>query len=162
MKIQITKLVGKDYLDKACSFTANKEVHPKLKKLYLAEHSPIRTQIFWIEMIDIPTFVSTHLARHSVGISHFVKSNREDKLSYTGDKGRYQPVNHAMLINAQALINMARKRLCNSAHEETRRVMIEIKNLIKDLDPDLAECMVPECQYRGKCVEIKTCEKIFV
>lgn len=157
MIVTAVKLIGKEYLDKACSFTANKEVHPNLYKMYRCEHSPIRTQMFWIEMLNIKTFISVHLVRHKHGVEHFVKSNRNDRTSYTGDLGRNQPLNHAMLINAQALINMARKRLCSNAHPETYVVMSMIKNAIRKVDLELAECMVPDCEYRNGCYELKSC-----
>jgi len=149
------KLTTKSLSDKACSFTRGKQVSPSLAYLYHAEHSPIRTQIFWIEMTNIPTFASTHFARHKIGIEHFIKSNRDDSPNYTGDLGRYQPVNHAMLANAQSLINIARKRLCRRSHHITRHIMAMIKNEIKKCDPDLADSMVTECEYRGHCPEGK-------
>lgn len=157
MRITAIKLTDKELASKACSFTVNKDINVNLHKLYLAEHSPIRTQIFWIEMFDIPTFVSVHFVRHKVGVEHFVKSNREDKPSYTGDRGRWHPVNHAMLINAQALISMARKRLCKRAHPETRKIMEAIKETIAACDPDLPPCLLPDCEYRKNCYEIISC-----
>lgn len=157
MEIKIKKITTKHLLDTAASFTVNKDVHPNLYKMYLAEHSIIRTQMFWIEMYDIYTFVSVHLVRHKFGVEHFVKSNREDRKSYTGDKGRYQPVNHAMFLNAQELINMSRKRLCRKSHVETVFVMNAIKEEMHKIDRELAECMVPDCIYRGKCCEPMSC-----
>jgi hypothetical protein len=161
MQIKITKLTDKDLLDKACSFTVNKEVHPSLYKMYLSEHSPVRTQMFWIEMYDIYTFCSVHFVRHKFGVEHFVKSNREDRPGYTQDLGRKTLVNHAMLLNAQSLINMARKRLCYKSHDETRLIMETIKDEMKKIDTDLALCMLPDCLYRGKvCHEFKPCGKM--
>lgn len=159
MQITVSKLTDKKLFDKACSFTFGSPTSPDMGKMYSAEHSPIRAQLFWIEMYDIPTFVSVHMVRHSIGVSHFVKSNREDRPGYTGDIGRMQPVNHAMLINAQALINISRKRLCHKTHEKTIEVTQAIKDAIKEIDPELAACMVPDCVYRGKCCEMKPCGK---
>ena len=80
MRITVTKLTDKSLVDRACSFTAGSSVEVKsLYKMYKSEHSPIRTQMFWIEMEDIPTFVSVHLVRHKIGVEHFVKSNRLDR-----------------------------------------------------------------------------------
>lgn len=74
---------------------------------------------------------------------------------------RNDEVNHAMLLNAQALINMARKRLCHKAHPETRLLMEHIKDCMKPVDPDLARYMVPECVYRGDvCHELRPCGKM--
>lgn len=157
MRINVTQLVGKEYIDRACSFTVNKEVHPKLSKLYKAEHSPIRCSIWWIELMDIPTFASVHLVRHKFGVEHFVKSNREDRNPNAKDEGRNTPVNHAMLINAQSLINISRKRMCKNAHETVRDIIHRIQHVISTIDPDLAMAMVPDCIYRGKCYELKCC-----
>lgn len=158
MRITVKRIIHPKYVDKACSFTINKDVHPNHGKLYLAEHSPIRCALFWVEMKNIYTFVSVHFVRHKFGVEHFCKSNREDRSSYTGDKGRLTPINHAMLINAQALINMSRKRLCSKSHKSTREVMLKIKEGVAKVDPALAEHMVPDCIYRGRCCEMKTCK----
>ena len=157
MQITVTKITDKALLDLACSYTVNKDVHVKdLKAFYRSEHSPIRTQLFLIEMKDIPTFVSVHFVRHNVGIIHFVKSNRIDR---GGDNAadRMSPVNHMMLANAQALINMARKRLCSKASIETQEIMSIISNKIFDVDAELAHCLIPECEYRGGCTELNSC-----
>lgn len=151
------KLTGIDLLREACSFTSNAESKMSLKKIYKCEHSPLRTQLFVVRMTMIPTFVSVHLVRHKHGVEHFVKSNREDLPGYSGDLGRLTPVNHMMLLNAQALINMARKRLCRKAHRLTTEVMGMISQAVAQVDPDLAFYMVPECIYRRHCPEIKTC-----
>ena len=157
MEIKVTKLTDEALLRKACSYTINAESKAILGKMYKCEHSPIRTQLFVVEMIDIPTFVSVHLVRHHVGIDHFVKSNREDRPGYSGDSGRLQPVNHMMLVNAQALINLARKRLCFQAHRETVKVMQAIKTEVAKVDQDLANRLVPDCLYRNGCNELKSC-----
>jgi hypothetical protein len=62
-----------------------------------------------------------------------------------------------MLINAQALINMARKRLCNKSHIATIEVMKEIKKQVNYRDPELADRLVPDCIYRGSCPELVPC-----
>ncbi len=158
MNITVTKLTDKSLVDRACSFTTGSSIEVKsLYKMYKSEHSPIRTQLFWIEMEDIPTFVSVHLVRHKIGVEHFVKSNRVDR-GGEENAGREAPVNHSMLINAQALINMARKRLCTQASLETRLVMQEIKTKLYEVDVALFRCLLPECQYRGGfCYEFKCC-----
>ena len=59
--------------------------------------------------------------------------------------------------NAQALINMSRKRLCNQASPETREVMEAMKEEVSKRDKFVAEVMVKECVYRGFCPEMKPC-----
>ena len=156
-EVKVTKITGADLMRLACSYTISAESEMTLDKIYQCEHSPMRTQMFVVEMKDIPTFVSVHFVRHKHGVEHFVKSNREDRASQTGDSGRWHPVNHMMLCNAQSLVNMARKRLCRKASEETTAVMAAIVAAVGKEDAALAERMVPECEYRRGCHEIKTC-----
>lgn len=158
MEIVVKKLTTGTLLNRACSFTLHnfKDVKVDKSKLYLSEHSPIRTQLFWVEMYNIPSFVSTHFVRHKVGVEHYISTNRDDR-GGTKEENRNTPVNHAMLINAQALINIARKRLCFNAHKETIKVMQEIKRTLYNEDNDLYYYLIPECQYRGKCPEYKSC-----
>lgn len=157
MKITVKKLTDVDLMRRACEMTMKgHKSNATLKDMYSCEHSPIRCMLFWVEMIGIKTFASVHFTRHKIGVEHFVMSNREDR---GGEKevNRNTLVNHGMLINAQALINMARKRLCKKAHPETLKTFKKICNEIKKIDPDLYIAMVPECVYRRKCHELKSC-----
>lgn len=158
MKILVEKLTDETLLRRACAVTMGTgSSKARLEALYDCEHSPIRTQLFWVEMLDIPYFVSVHLVRHKVGVEHFVKSLRDDRCGKGGET-RESPVNHAMLINAAALIQMARKRLCTQAHVKTRRVMEALKEAVTEKDPVLAGFLVPECDYRGGwCHELRSC-----
>jgi len=129
-----------------------------LKQIYGWMHSPIRTQVFSIQLRGIYSFVSVHLARHVTTVP-FVQSMRDDR-GGTGDEGRYTLVNHRIFANAEALMNMAHKRLCFQASSETRDVMVMIKDAMEWVDPDLAYHMVPSCVYRGGvCSEPKPCGK---
>jgi hypothetical protein len=162
MRIVIDKITYVELARRACAFTANRESSSiTLDRLYKAGHSPMRTQLFWIELWDIPTFVSVHLRTHGPGINPFVKTNRIDRPGHTGDLGRNQPVNHAMLINAEAIINIAHKRLCYQASKETREVVEAIRDKMFDVDPALASRMSPMCVYRnGICRELKPCGRL--
>lgn len=156
MEITVKKLTDETLMRRACEMTFRGKSKVSLEKMYKAEHSPIRTQMFWIEFHDIPTFASVHLVRHKIGVEHFVLSNREDR---GGDPfaDRWTPVSHGMFINAQALINMSRKRLCKKAHPYVQKVMSDLRDEIAKVDPALAKCMVKECDYRGRCHELKPC-----
>ena len=127
-----------------------------LRQIYQWEHSITRSQIFSIQLIDVPTFVSVHLVRHVTTIP-FVRSMRTDR-GGDGSEDRYTLVNHRFIANAESLLHIARRRLCFKASPETREVVIGIKEVIRDIDPDLAHYMVPNCQYRGGiCPEPKPC-----
>lgn len=157
--ISVEKLPCGNLFRKACQITAHgRKIKMPLKSLYKSEHSPIRTQIFWIELRNIPTFVSVHLVRHKMGVEHFVESNRDDLYGSNNSETRLTPINHAMLINAQGLINICRKRLCYKSHKTTVGIITRMRKEIRKVDPDLYNFLLPECVYRnGFCPEIKEC-----
>lgn len=128
------------------------------KQILLAEHSPIRRlRVRW-KWIDLPYWVSVHLVRHKFGIEHWVSTQRTDRTGVDrNEKTQDAPITHECEANAQALINISRKRLCMQAAPETRRAWMEVKAEIAKCDPVLASCMVSECIYRGFCPEMKSC-----
>lgn len=162
MRISVEKLTNVDLARRACQFTTHSHADSmiSLGKLYRCEHSPMRTQMFWVEMKGIPNFVSVHFVRHKIGVEHYVQTMRNDRGA--GEvANRLTPTNHAMFINAAALVSMARKRLCTKAHTETRAVMDAIRAEVAEVDRDLADYMVPECVYRGNvCHELKPCGRL--
>lgn len=71
---------------------------------------------------------------------------------------RMAPTDLCFIANAEALINMAHKRLCRKASPETRAVMLKITEQIGLSDPSLTYHLVPMCVYRnGICSEPKSC-----
>ena len=143
-------------MNDAFSATAYKRVDMTTAEAYRSEHSPIRTQFFYIHIEGISNRVHTHFVRHhSGGQVHFVQTQRPDRIP----EGNEETLrNMDILINAQSLIDMAKTRLCNRAWGPTQDVMKEIKWAIAKIDPDLAQFMVPKCVYRnGLCSEPKTC-----
>lgn len=159
MNIIVDKLVDHTLLRAACDSTRHPGQTPStatLEKMYRCRHSPIRTQMFYIQLMGIPTFVSVHLVRHKHGVEHFVESNRDDR-GGPNDVTRLTPVNHSMLVNAEALINMSRKRLCYASHKTTVGVFARLRNAIRPVDPDLADNLYPECVACGYCPELKPC-----
>lgn len=79
MEVTVTKLTGVELLQRANSFTSGKESHMDLAKAYRYGHSPIRTQLFWVELHQIPLFLAGHLVRHNVGVVMFQRSMRTDR-----------------------------------------------------------------------------------
>jgi len=159
-EIKIEKITDKSLMTKALQMCGGNGVKTTLSNIYQTMHSPIRTQLFWIELLGIPTFVSVHLVRHSTGITHFVSTNREDinPTAIFEEITRNTPVNHGMLINAEALINMSHKRMCMKAHVKTRTVFTDLARCMIEVDIDLAKELKPTCFYRnGLCPELKPC-----
>lgn len=70
-------------------------------------------------------------------------------------------MNHMMMLNAQALIQIMRKRLCGKAHERVQELMGLIQSEMFKVDSDLAIRLVPDCVYRGGCYELKTCGRFY-
>lgn len=131
------------------------------KKLIASEHSPLRELWFGIKM-TVPYWVSVHFVRHHIGCNHYVQSQRNDRQGEydrtTAPQGEY--VNHIMSINAQELVFMAHKRLCNQASPETRQIMSMICSEIIKTNPEFKDFLVPLCEYRnGLCTEFYPCPK---
>lgn len=149
------RTVGKKPLDKEPSdnFKA---------KILLAEHSPIRLLEFDWTWEDIKQFVTVHFVRHHEGCEKFVHTQRVDRNPLLKGLNRDELpqglLNEMdMTANAQALINISRKRLCSCASPETREAWRAVLDKVKQIDPIIAEKCVPECVYRGFCPEFDRC-----
>ena len=127
-------------------------------KILLAEHSPIRLLKLRIRIENLPYWVSTHFVRHKFGIDHWISTQRSDRTGICrDDRPQGAWVDYVFEANAQALINISRKRLCRQASPETRKVWSAVREAVRAVEPELAACMVPECIYRGKCPEMSCC-----
>lgn len=137
----------------------SKEPTSKWKKnLLLAEHSPIRKLQITVKVHDVKSWIATHFARHHEGCEKYISTQRDDRTGKNRDElPQGTLVTLEMDLNAQALINISRKRLCNQAHRETKALWQAILNTIKDEMPELYSVCVPECIYRGFCPELKCC-----
>lgn len=148
------RTIGKNPLDKEPSNSWK-------AKMLLAEHSPIRLIEYEWTWSDIMQWVTTHLVRHHEGCEKFVHSQRGDRraileeynVSSRNELPQGATNDMDMTANAQALINISRKRLCNCASKETREAWKQVKEEVRKVDPVMADKMVPECIYRGFCPE---------
>lgn len=128
------------------------------KSILLAEHSPIRKIKFSWKWSDLKSWVSVHFVRHHIGILHYVSTQRTDRTGVDRDELRQDAlVEHECEANAQALINISRKRLCFQASHETIEAWRQVREEVRKHDPILASVMVRECIYRGFCPEMKPC-----
>lgn len=147
------KTIGKEPLDKEPSENWK-------YKILKAEHSPIRAVEYIISFEGIKQWITTHLVRHWLGFIPFVHSQRDDRrqLDCSRDDLPQGALNDmSVLCNAQALINISRKRLCNNAHSETRKCWEQVKSEMSKIDPIMSKVMVRECIYRGHCPELNCC-----
>ena len=122
--------------------------------MYAKMHSPIRSQLFKVKLMNIPAFVAHHLRTHYAGVmNHFITSRRDDR-GGEANETRSEPVDMLFDCNAETLISICRKRLCKASHAETVKVIRELKAQIEYVDPDLFNFLVPECLFRnGICPE---------
>ena len=143
------RTVGKEYLDKEPSISWK-------AKVLLAEHSPIRLLEYDFGWKKIRQWVTAHLVRHHEGCEKFVHSQRGDRRELPCDRDHiYQGAKNDMdmTCNAQALINISRKRLCSCASSETHKAWKQVMDELEKVDPVLRSKCVPECIYRGFCPE---------
>lgn len=145
----------------------------------MAEHSPIKLVEYTIQFKNLRQWVGVHLLRHDYTLP-FIHSQRVDRrnvdeyvdnvMSIIADdvkndesfnKRDYmfqgQTNDQDFVVNAQTLINISRKRLCNCASRETREAWRLVHDVMKNVDPVMAEFMVPNCVYRGFCPEMTCC-----
>lgn len=165
MEVKLTKVKGdwEEVANRARTTVGKEELGKEpsdnfKKRILMAEHSPIRGLIYCFKITNIKSWVATHLVRHHVGVEKWVRTQRTDRTGTNRDDlPQGSEVEMELEANAQALINMSRKRLCSQASPETREVMQEIKKEVSQRDEFLARIMVKECVYRGFCPEMQSC-----
>lgn len=128
------------------------------RRMLLCEHSPIRQILIKCKWYELKSWISVHFVRHKFGIEHWVRTQRTDRTNVNRDElpqGNF--VEHEFEANAQAIISISRKRLCNQASKETREAWKAVLESIKEDQPELYSVCVPDCIYRGWCYEYKSC-----
>lgn len=144
------------------NFKYNRPTANFLRKMLKAEHSPIRMLQYWVSM-RVPQWVTTHLDRHHIGVQPYQGTSRPDLLGldpYAQRPSQDAIVPFGMLLNAQAVINISRKRLCNKTHPTTKMYWKEVVRQVENLTPEFktpTTLLVPECVYRGFCPEMQSC-----
>lgn len=145
----------------------NKLKSSYIQKLLISEHSPIRlAKIVW-KWEDLKYWVSVHFVRHKIGIEHFISTQRDDRQKYATSQTHTSRDNapqssfvmHKCEADAQTIINISRKRLCNCASKETKEAWEAVLNdVVEPVSPELRKCCVKECVYRnGLCPEVYSC-----
>lgn len=127
------------------------------RKILRARHSPIRELRFAFEL-TVPYWVSVHLCRH-IHTQPYVQSQRNDRQDQYDRNTAPQnaPVKMIWTMNAEALMIVANKRLCNKASKETREAVQMMCDKVNEVCPEMAEFLEPMCKYTGECKEMKPC-----
>lgn len=165
MKIEIRRITNWSEALSSARFTQRKDPisgEPSIKwkkKLIKSEHSPLRCIMYNIDMYDIPRFASDQYVRHKHA-QPFVSTGRSDVLKENLPRSEQRMTdlyNTRLLLSAEEIINISRKRLCNKAEAPTRMIWKAVLEELKKIDPELANACVPNCIYRGFCPEFKSC-----
>lgn len=99
-----------------------------------------------------------HLVRHHEGVEKFAGTHRADRTDGSDlEVNRLTPTDLWYSANAQGIINTSYKRLCRCAEKETRETWEAVKEKMYEVDPLLADKMVPQCVRCGRCPELRTC-----
>lgn len=119
-----------------------------------ARHSPIRVLEFVFRLDGVPYYVSTHLCRH-VHAQPFVRSQRSNP--DRGSERQDAPVGMIWVMNAEELMAIAEKRLCNKADPLTRALVREMCRKVEAVCPEFAGLLGPKCTH-GTCREMQPCK----
>jgi hypothetical protein len=126
------------------------------KRILLSEHSPIRSLMVRWSWLGIKSWIATHWSRHKWEC--YIATQRTDRTGVNRDKlPQDNPVNFVGEANAQQLIDTWRKRLCRQASAETRAYAEDFNAALQELEPEVADVLVPNCVYRCGCPEMVKC-----
>ena len=165
MRIEIRRITNWSEALNSARFTQRKDPisgEPSVKwkkKLIKSEHTPLRCVLFNIDMYDVPYRTSVHFVRH-LHAQPFGSTSRPDidgKMPPRSEQKKDDPVNLRLFLNAEEIINISRKRLCNRAEKETKETWRTVIEELRKTEPELAIACVPNCIYRGFCPEFKSC-----
>lgn len=90
-QVSVRKLTDLSLMREACEMTFLGKSNQSLLSIYKTEHSPVRTQLFWVKLTSIPLYVATHLLRHHVGSVPFQLTCRSDR--HGGNPGLIDKLN---------------------------------------------------------------------
>ena len=126
------------------------------QNILIAEHSPIRDISVKWRWQDMPHWVTVHWVRHKW--EKFVRTQRSDRTGIDRTKlPQDEPQTFVGEANSQHLIDTMRKRLCYMASPETREYAEDLKAVLHDTEPEIANVLVPNCVYRCGCPELGGC-----
>ena len=124
-------------------------------RIVKAQHSPIRTLMYTVELKDIPYYCAIHLVRHKYGVEWYVSSQRNDRQDMYDRRAARQdsPVTVIADMNMQAFINISKRRLCSQADETTRMIWEKVADAVCGWETELTElakAIQPDCKNCGE------------
>jgi hypothetical protein len=136
------------------------EKKPNTKKIYASDDSIAEAE-HYVALCEVPRSVAMQLVTHrkKMGNYSWMSSGRPD-LAYSlkTEYSRTQKVRIAMTFTPRGIIDMAHYRLCTKAELPTRKFMALLRDIMEEIDPNIARLMMPMCAYRnGLCTMIHGC-----
>lgn len=169
MEIKITDITTWEQCKKAALYTigktkvVNQPTDEWIDGMLRCEHSPIREKVFHIEIKGLPYWIANHIRTHFIGANYYMSTSREDRTENGTPRSELPqtaPVNLLISANAQALINISRKRLCGQSAPDTIALWEAVQETMAEHCPVMAKYMNRECEYRnGFCPEKKPCKR---
>ena len=166
--VTVRKLTDRDLMLEACESTFIGKSNQSLLSIYKSEHSPARTQLFWITIKNAPLFAVSHMVRHHIGIEKFQLTMRNDRhgakdqCPYIADRLVEIiaiPEEHRAEEEVKEMYDLLDELKYRAGRNAlTNLSILAIKDVISREDPELASMMVRKCVYRGGiCGEPKCC-----
>ncbi len=165
MKTEIIKIKGDwEEVVNDCRATVAKEElgrEPSTqfkKSILISEHDPIRDIEIKFRWKNIPYWIAMHWKTH-IWRSRTNTQRNDRQAEYDRNKApQDSPVDFIGDPNVQHLIDTMRKRLCMMASPETRNYAKDLKEALREVEPEISDVLVPNCVYRCGCPENGNCK----
>jgi hypothetical protein len=165
MKTEIIKIKGDwEEVVNDCRMTVSKgelghEPSKAFKKaILISEHDPIRDIEVKFRWANIKYWIAMHWKTHIWrSRTNTQRNDRQDDYDRDEEPQKH-PVEFVGDANAQHLIDTMRKRLCFMASSETREYAQDLKETLRQVEPELSDVLVPNCIYRCGCPENGECK----
>lgn len=165
MKTEIIKIKGDwEEVVNDCRMTVSKgelghEPSKAFKKaILISEHDPIRDIEVKFRWPNIKYWIAMHWKTHIWrSRTNTQRNDRQDDYDRDEEPQKH-PVEFIGDANAQHLIDTMRKRLCFMASSETREYAQDLKETLRQVEPELSDVLVPNCIYRCGCPENGECK----
>lgn len=161
MKVTVWKDSPDNTLFRIMNYIWGVPKQPNKARLYASDDS-IHEAEQYVMLCEIPRSVAMQIVTHRKKHRNYswMSSARPDlAVSLTTEYSRTQIVRLAMVFTPRGIIDMAHYRMCTKAEEPTRRFMWLLKDAIHEIEPALADLMMPMCAYRnGLCTMLRSCK----
>lgn len=128
------------------------------KAILISEHDPIRDIEVKFRWANIKYWIAMHWKTHIWRSRTNTQRNDRQENYDRDEEPQKHPVEFIGDANAQHLIDTMRKRLCYMAAPETRKYAEDLKETLREIEPELSDVLVPNCIYRCGCPENGECQ----